>query len=227
MQRAKNKKTEIAQIRRDLQGERTISLTRLTGDTGTDDGERRSQLIWQNFKILEPTKATAVVLGSDHPDYAEGKDAAAANSAALFETELIPAGPAGVPLERLSTIHSHYFGSGFEKAVGKKLRQFVTEKFEYDEATKRAKAPPKLLNVLRKREARELINEELDHSFSVKRQMVEKPKREMVKPPVFAPSQMVFDPDMRPRYATTKMQPDELEERGGGFDGKGGGKGLF
>jgi len=226
MQRAKNKKTEIAGIRRELTGERQVNLTRLTGDSGTDEGERRLQLIWQNFRIMDCKKVNATVLGTDHPDFCEGKEAAAANSAELFETELIEAGNSGLALERLSSTHAHYFGSGFERVVGKKLRAFVSEKFEYDDKTGRARASAKMLNVLRKQEARGLIHEQIGYHADVKRRMLTK-EREAVKPPPMLPSQTVFDPDQRPRYASTKMQPDELEDRGGGFDGKGGGKGLF
>merc|ERR550525_2112453 len=84
-------------------------------------------------------------------------------------------------------------------------------------------APAKILSALRKREASELVREEIDSGCKVRKQAHE-PKA-AAKPPVMAPSQVVFDPDHRPRYATTKMQPDELEERTG-FDGKGMGKGM-
>jgi len=226
MQRAKNKKMEIAAIRRELAGERHVSLSRLSGDSGTDEGERRLQLIWQNFRIIDCTKATATVLGTDHPEFCEGKEAASGNSQELFETQLFEAGVAGLALERLSSTHAHYFGSGFERVVGKKLRAFVQDKFVYDEKTGRVKASAKMLNALRRVEARGLVQEQIDYHADVKKRLLTK-EREPVKPPPMLPSQTVFDPDQRPRYASTKMQPDELEERGGGFDGKGGGKGLF
>jgi len=228
MQRVKNKKVEIAGIRRDLAGERQVNLNRLAGDTGTDEGERRNQLIWQNFRIVDCTKATAAVLGTDHPKFCEGKEAAAENAQELFETELFSAsGGGGVPIDRLSTMYSHYFGAGFERVVGKRLREFCQERFEYDDKTGRVKASAKVLTALRKGEARELLSEEIGQMYQMKRQRRDTSKPEAAKPPVMLPSQTAYDPDQRPRYASTKMQPDELEERGGGFDGKGGGKGLF
>jgi len=224
----KNKKAEIAAIKRELQGERMVSLTRLAGDTGTDEGEWRNQVIWQNFRILNCTKTNAAVLGTGHPDYCEGKEAAGQNTQDLFETVLFPAGVAGVALEKLSSTHSHYFGSGFEKVVGKKLRAFVSDRFEYDDKTGKVRASNKMLAALRKLEARDLVDEQKEYHERMKEKLVNRNKEApVVKPPTFAPSQTVFDPDHRPRYASTKMQPDELEERGGGFDGKGGGKGLF
>lgn len=226
MQRARNKKVEINAIKRDLTGERFVPLSRAAGDSGTDEGERKSQLIWQNFRIENCTKASAIVLGTEHQNFLEGKEAAAANSAELFETELINAGGTGVALEKLSSIHAHYFGSGFERVVGKKLRNFVDERYNLDSKTGIASVSERLLGALRKREAKELMQEEMELQGRVKRQALEKNKRVAPKPPSMAPSQVVFDPDQRPRYATTKMQPDELEERAGGFDGKGGGKGL-
>jgi len=221
---AKNKKIEIAALRRELVGERQVSFTRLAGDSGTDEGERRAKLIWQNFRIQEPTKVTAVVLGTEHPEFCEGKDAAQGNAKELFETELFPAGAAGVPLERLSTVFSHYFAVGFERCVGLRLRQFVTQHFEHDDKTGRAKASPKLLAAMRKTEARALVAEEKDYSKKQKIENEQKLKagKEMPKPPCMMPSEVAFDPDKRPRYASTKMQPDELEES---FGGKGGGKG--
>eukprot|EP00406_Dinophysis_acuminata_P008181 CAMPEP_0179238428 /NCGR_PEP_ID=MMETSP0797-20121207/14943_1 /TAXON_ID=47934 /ORGANISM="Dinophysis acuminata, Strain DAEP01" /LENGTH=309 /DNA_ID=CAMNT_0020945725 /DNA_START=60 /DNA_END=987 /DNA_ORIENTATION=- len=229
MHSGKNKKMEVSSIRRDLAGERQVNLTRLAGDTGTDEGERRLQLIWQNFRIIECTKANAYVLGTDHPDFCEGRDAAAGNSAELFESELFPAGNAGLKLERLSTIHSHYFGGGFERVVGKKLRQFVSERFVYDEKTGKVVAQAKVLTALRKIEARELIQDEKQYVKRLKVQMEKRSEGEIPsqKLPVgMAPSEAIFDPDKRPRYASTKMTPDECEERAGGsFGGKGMGKG--
>jgi len=216
MARPFNKKLEVASLRRELQGERQINLTRLAGDTGTDEGEKRLQLIWQNFRISDCTKANAAVLGTDHPGYVEGKEAAAGNSIDLFESLLIPAGVSGVALEKLSSVHSHYFGGGFEKLVGTKLRKFVTERYDYDETTGRVKASANILNRNRKREARELIDEELKFKKQMKYDMIKKADGAGPKPqPVgLPPSQDAFDPDYRPRYASTKMTPDECEERG-------------
>jgi len=233
MNQPRNKKAEIASIRRDLMGERTVALSRIGGDTGTDEGERRTQLIWQNFRVKNCTSAHAVVLGTDHPEFAEGKDAAAQNSQELFENELYQAGIAGVALDRLCTVHSHYFGGGFEKIVGKKLRQFVKEKFDFDDKAGRAKAPTKMLNVLRRQEARSLVAEEEDFLAESKEKMLSNRGKNYAPPnPVgLAPTEMGFDPDKRPRYASTKMTPDECEERGppggmvGLLPGKGGGKG--
>ena len=60
-----------------------------------------------------------MVLGTEHPEFIEGFEAASANTVELFETmELYPAGVDGVQLDRLATLHTHYFGSGFEKTVG-------------------------------------------------------------------------------------------------------------
>ncbi|CAK9061792.1 Uncharacterized protein SCF082_LOCUS32313 [Durusdinium trenchii] len=119
----RNKKQEIASLRRELAGERLVPLNRLAGDSGTDDGERRHQLVWQNFRIKDCTSANAMVLGTEHPEFIEGQEAAAANTVDLFDSmELYPAGVVGVPLERLATVHGHYFGSGFEKTVGRQLR---------------------------------------------------------------------------------------------------------
>mmetsp|Transcript_33030 Transcript_33030/g.71900 ORF Transcript_33030/g.71900 Transcript_33030/m.71900 type:complete len:174 (-) Transcript_33030:86-607(-) len=157
---SRGKKQEIASIRRELVGEREVRLTRLSPDSGTDEGERRRQLIWQNFRIRDGTAVNAFVIGEAHPDWIEGKEAAAANSAELFEGELFSSGVAGVHVDRLSSMHSHYFGGGFEKCVGKKLRAFVKERYEYDEKTGMVKAPTKLLTALRKMEARGLIEEE-------------------------------------------------------------------
>lgn len=236
MNQPRNKKAEIASIRRDLMGERTVALSRIGGDTGTDEGERRTQLVWQNFRVKNCTSAHAVVLGSDHPEFVEGKDAAAQNSQELFENELYQAGVAGVALERLCTVHSHYFGGGFEKIVGKKLRQFAKDKFDFDDKTGRAKAPTKMLNVLRRQEARSLVAEEQDFLADEKEKQMSNrgSSYEQPKPVGLAATEMGFDPEKRPRYASTKMTPDECEERGppGGMvglmgpgGGKGGGKG--
>ncbi|OLP96488.1 hypothetical protein AK812_SmicGene21259 [Symbiodinium microadriaticum] len=281
---ARNKKQEIAQLRRELAGERLVPLTRLAGDSGTDDGERRHQLVWQNFRIKDCTTANAMVLGTEHPDFIEGFDAAAANTVELFETmELVPAGAAGVPLDRLASVHGHYFGSGFEKTVGKKLRQFCIERFEYDDRMRRVKASNKVIAAIRKVEARDLIQEERDAAKKAKfdalqgffspdaqrsgrwfeyddrmrrvkasnkviaairkveardliqeeRDAAKKAKFDAlqdylpVKPPPFALAapQVAFDQEHRPRYATTKMTPDELEERP--MSAKGLGKGDY
>merc|ERR1712129_268569 len=195
---------EVASIRRELTGERLVSLTRLAGDSGTDGGERKLQLIWQNFRVQDCTKANAMVLGTDHPDFLESKEAAAGNSAELFEDSLFPAGVAGVALEKLSSVHSHYFGSGFEKVVGKKLRAFVSDRYEYDEKTGRVRASAKMLNALRKMEARELVAEERDFHDTVKTKLLKRGTEEPVRPPPMAPSDALFDPDKRPRYASTK-----------------------
>mmetsp|Transcript_24111 Transcript_24111/g.43918 ORF Transcript_24111/g.43918 Transcript_24111/m.43918 type:complete len:227 (-) Transcript_24111:152-832(-) len=220
----KNKKAEVAAIRRELTGEKQIMLNRLSGDCGTDEGERRSQLIWQSFRIKDCTKVSAAVLGTEHPEFCEGKEAAAGNSAELFETELIPAGATGLPLSRLSSIHAHYFGGGFERVVGMKLRAFVTERYDYDEKTGRAKASPKLLNALRKAEARELIKEEKEYQEMVIEQMKADKKRKGEDPgSMMSPearlerSQREMDvmAGKRPRYASTKLEPDECEEKGG------------
>eukprot|EP00434_Breviolum_minutum_P024468 symbB.v1.2.021609.t1/scaffold1868.1/size97867/3 len=221
---ARNKKQEIASLRRELAGERLVPLNRLAGDSGTDDGLRRQQLVWQNFRIKDCTTANALVLGTEHPDFIEGHDAAAANTVELFEVlELYPAGVLGVGLDRLAQIHTHYFGGGFEKTVGKKLRQFCIEKFEYDDRTRKVKASQKVLNAMRKAEARDLVVEEKEHFKRYKQDQVK--EREPVKPPPFALAapQVAFDADHRPRYATTKMTPDELEERP--MNAKGMGKG--
>eukprot|EP00930_Biecheleria_cincta_P010331 TRINITY_DN11238_c1_g1_i1.p1 TRINITY_DN11238_c1_g1~~TRINITY_DN11238_c1_g1_i1.p1 ORF type:complete len:225 (-),score=61.69 TRINITY_DN11238_c1_g1_i1:49-723(-) len=223
---ARNKKQELAQLRRELTGERLVALSRIAGDSGTDDGEKKHQLIWQNFRIKDCTKVSAVVLGTEHPEFCEGREAASANSEELFNTvELLPAGPTGVPLDRLSSIHAHYFGCGFEKAVGSKLRQFCEEHFEYDAKTRRVKALAQVLNKIRKMEARELVAEEKEYHKRAKHEMVK--EKEPVKPPPFALAapQVHFDADHRPRYATTKMVPDELEERP--MNAKGMGKGDF
>jgi len=221
---------EVASIRRELTGERLVSLTRLAGDSGTDEGERKLQLIWQNFRVLDCTKANATVLGTDHPDFLEGKEAAAGNSAELFEDNLFPAGVAGVALEKLSSVHSHYFGSGFEKVVGKKLRAFVSDRYEYDEKTGRVRAPAKMLAKLRKTEARELVQDELEYQERVKDKMASRgaAPTDPPKPVGLATTDNIFDPDKRPRYASTKLTPDECEERGsmgGGMPNMGGGKG--
>eukprot|EP00401_Gymnodinium_catenatum_P069230 CAMPEP_0117554550 /NCGR_PEP_ID=MMETSP0784-20121206/50813_1 /TAXON_ID=39447 /ORGANISM="" /LENGTH=176 /DNA_ID=CAMNT_0005351721 /DNA_START=86 /DNA_END=613 /DNA_ORIENTATION=- len=155
----RGKKQEIGAIRRELIGEREVRLSRLSPDSGTDEGEKRRQLIWQNFRIRDGTGTNGYVLGEAHPNFVEGKEAAAGNSAELFESELYQS-PSGVHVDRLSNIHAHYFGGGFEKIVGLKLRAFVKEKYEYDEKTGVVKAPMKMLNALRKLEARNLIEEE-------------------------------------------------------------------
>merc|ERR1712187_871495 len=69
---------------------------------------------------------------------------------------------------------------------------------------------------MRKAEARNLIEEELHHKKQMKIEMSKRGDGLLPKPqPVgLAPSQDVFDPDHRPRYASTKMTPDECEERG-------------
>ncbi|CAJ1351579.1 unnamed protein product [Effrenium voratum] len=171
---ARNKKQEIASLRRELAGERLVPLTRLAGDSGTDDGERRHQLVWQNFRIKDCTTANATVLGTEHPDFIEGNEAAAANTVELFETmELYPAGIDGVPLDRLASIHAHYFGSGFEKCVGKKLRAFCTERFEYDDRSRKVRASNKVLTAMRKVEARDLIVEEKEHFKRYKAGLIE------------------------------------------------------
>mmetsp|Transcript_81044 Transcript_81044/g.99298 ORF Transcript_81044/g.99298 Transcript_81044/m.99298 type:complete len:226 (-) Transcript_81044:69-746(-) len=221
---ARNKKQEIASLRRELAGERLVPLSRLAGDSGTDDGERRQQLVWQNFRIKDCTTANAMVLGTEHPDFIEGHEAAAANTTELFEVmELYPAGVAGVSLDRLAQVHGHYFGGGFEKTVGKKLRQFCIEKFEYDDRTRKVKASQKVLNAMRKVEARDLVVEEKEHFKRYKSDQTK--ERDPVKPPPFALAAPAvhFDADHRPRYATTKMTPDELEERP--MNAKGLGKG--
>ncbi|CAJ1351580.1 unnamed protein product [Effrenium voratum] len=223
---ARNKKQEIASLRRELAGERLVPLTRLAGDSGTDDGERRHQLVWQNFRIKDCTTANATVLGTEHPDFIEGNEAAAANTVELFETmELYPAGIDGVPLDRLASIHAHYFGSGFEKCVGKKLRAFCTERFEYDDRSRKVRASNKVLTAMRKVEARDLIVEEKEHFKRYKAGLIEGPPT--VKPPPFALAAPAvhFDGEHRPRYATTKMTPDELEERP--MNAKGLGKGDY
>eukprot|EP00933_Yihiella_yeosuensis_P004873 TRINITY_DN109275_c0_g1_i1.p1 TRINITY_DN109275_c0_g1~~TRINITY_DN109275_c0_g1_i1.p1 ORF type:complete len:253 (+),score=70.69 TRINITY_DN109275_c0_g1_i1:78-761(+) len=223
---ARNKKMEIAALRRELSGEKQVLFSRIGGDSGTDEGERRQQLLWQNFRVVNGSKANAIVLGTEHDDFVEGRDAAAANSKELFETELF-AKPDGVPLERLSTVHSHYFGSGFEKVVGSKLRQFVSQNFDLDEKTKKVKPSMQVVNALRKREARDLLEAEREHLKKAKVEVVNK-KPEKVQAPAFAAMAappMAFDSDYRPRYASTKMTPDELEERP--MQGKGMGKGGF
>eukprot|EP00933_Yihiella_yeosuensis_P065755 TRINITY_DN69726_c0_g1_i1.p1 TRINITY_DN69726_c0_g1~~TRINITY_DN69726_c0_g1_i1.p1 ORF type:complete len:227 (-),score=54.24 TRINITY_DN69726_c0_g1_i1:142-822(-) len=222
---ARNKKMEVAALRRELTGERQVLFSRIGGDSGTDEGERRQQLLWQNFRVVNGSKANATVLGTEHADYLEGRDAAAANSKELFETELFNS-PNGVPLERLSTIHSHYFGSGFEKVVGVKLRLFVTSNFDFDDKTKKVKPSLKVVNALRKMEARDLVADEREHQKRAKIEVVSK-KPDKIIPPAFTANapQIAFDPDYRPRYASTKMTPDELEERP--MTGKGMGKGGF
>jgi len=232
MFQGKNKKQEIANIRRDLAGEKQVLLSRLAGDCGTDEGEKRCQLIWQTFRIVDCTKVSAVVLGTDHPDFAEGKEAAAGNSAELFETELIPAGPSGIKLERLSSVHSHYFGGGFERIVGVKLRNFVEERYDYDTTKGTVKASVRLLNALRKLEAKEIVGQLLDYEDDVRQKMKnpEKRKPEDIASMMSSEARMERsqrEMDMmqgkRPRYASTKMEPDECEDFGG--MGRGGGKG--
>jgi len=232
MFQGKNKKQEITNIRRDLAGEKQVLLSRLAGDCGTDEGEKRCQLIWQTFRIVDCTKSSAVVLGTDHPDFAEGKEAAAGNSAELFETELIPAGPHGIKLERLSSVHSHYFGGGFERIVGQKLRNFVEERYDYDTTKGTVKASVRLLNALRKLEAKEIVGQLLDYEEEERHKMKNPVKRKpediasmMSSEARMERSQREMDmmQGKRPRYASTKMEPDECEDFGG--MGKGGGKG--
>ncbi|CAE7557618.1 unnamed protein product [Symbiodinium natans] len=137
---ARSSQQDVAQLRRELAGERLVPLTQLAGDSNTDDGKERHQLVWQNFRIKDCTTANSVVLGTEHPDFIEGSAAAAANAAELFETlELVPAGAAGVPLDHLASLHGRYFGGGFEETVGKRLREFCIERFEYDERQRRVK----------------------------------------------------------------------------------------
>lgn len=227
MNKTRNKKTEISGIRRELFGERTANLTRIAGDTGTDEGERRMQLIWQHFRIHDCTKASAYVLGTEHPQFCEGKEAAAGNSAELFESELYNAGIKGVSVDRLSLVYSHYFGSGFERVVGQKLRAFVKERFDYDDATGMVKASSKVIDGLRKIEARGLMNEEKDYQWDARQQArtADKQKKRTAPPGMLSTPADIFDPDKRPRYATTKMTPDECEEHGA-LAGKGMGKGM-
>eukprot|EP00928_Gymnodinium_smaydae_P091596 TRINITY_DN75325_c0_g1_i1.p2 TRINITY_DN75325_c0_g1~~TRINITY_DN75325_c0_g1_i1.p2 ORF type:complete len:181 (+),score=49.21 TRINITY_DN75325_c0_g1_i1:122-664(+) len=174
------KKQEIALLRRELDGEREVRLSRLSLDSGTDEGEKRLQLLWQNFRIVNGTGVNATVLGQYHPGYLEGKEAAAGNTAELFEEQLFAAGPKGVHVDRLSNVHSHYFGGGFEKIVGQKLRAFVKEKYEYDDKTGVVRAPAKLLNAMRKMEARSLIVEELEEQQERKRARLAPKKEEKV-----------------------------------------------
>merc|ERR1719272_2345560 len=119
-----------------------------------------------------------MVLGEVHPEFKEGKEAAQANSAELFETQLF-ANASGVALEKLSGVHSHYFGCGFEKAVGKKLRQFINELYEVDEKTGRVLAPAKMLNALRRKEAAGLIAEEKEYAYQKKEEDWKKHKEEL------------------------------------------------
>jgi len=237
MFQGKNKKQEIANIRRDLSGEKSVLLSRLSGDCGTDEGEKRCQLIWQTFRIVNCTKVNAVVLGTDHPDFCEGKEAAAGNSAELFETELIPAGQNGVKLERLSSVHTHYFGGGFERIVGQKLRAFVEERYDYDTTAGKAKASTKLLNALRKLEAREIVGELLEYEDKTKEKMKSadyKRRAEEIANMMSSEARMERsqrEMDMmsgkRPRYASTKMEPDECEDFGGAMKGGGKGSGVM
>jgi len=168
---SRGKQVEVSAIRRELAGELEVRLSRLAPDGGTDEGERRQQLIWQKFRIRNGTTAVASVLGDLHPDFLEGQEAAQMNTAELFESELISASVAGLPMGRLATVHSHYFGVGFERSVGKRLRQFVSERYEYDEKTGRVKAPAKILEALRKMEARELLREEREWQQKEKEKM--------------------------------------------------------
>jgi len=235
MFQGKNKKQEITNIRRDLSGEKQVLLSRLAGDCGTDEGEKRCQLIWQTFRIKDCTKVTAVVLGTDHPEFAEGKEAAAGNSAELFETELIPAGPKGVKIERLSSDHSHYFGGGFERIVGQKLRGFVEERYEYNGGT--VKASDRLLNALRKLEAKEIVGELLEFEEQARQKLkrgVDKKRAEEIASMMSSEARMERsqrEMDMmsgkRPRYASTKMEPDECEDFGGSMKGGGKGSGVM
>eukprot|EP00927_Polykrikos_kofoidii_P080018 TRINITY_DN76880_c0_g1_i1.p2 TRINITY_DN76880_c0_g1~~TRINITY_DN76880_c0_g1_i1.p2 ORF type:complete len:177 (+),score=44.41 TRINITY_DN76880_c0_g1_i1:77-607(+) len=172
----RGKRQEIASIRRELIGEREVRLARISPDSGTDEGEKRRQLIWQNFRMIEGTGTRGYVLGEAHPGFLEGKEAAAANSAELFETELFVAGPRGVHVDRLSNMHSHYFGGGFEKCVGKKLRDFLKSRYEYNEKTGMVTAPPKLINAMRKLEVRDLLDEERYEQEAKKAKLTETPK---------------------------------------------------
>mmetsp|Transcript_17590 Transcript_17590/g.40884 ORF Transcript_17590/g.40884 Transcript_17590/m.40884 type:complete len:174 (-) Transcript_17590:107-628(-) len=156
---SRGKKGEIALIRRELVGETEVRLTRLVPDTGTDEGEKKRFLIWQNFRLRDGTGVNAMVMGEESPDFCEGKEAAAANTVELFDSELFNAGAKGVHVDRLSNVHSYYFGGGFERVVGKKLRAFIKEKYEYDEKTGVVKANTKLLNAMRKREVKDIQNQ--------------------------------------------------------------------
>merc|ERR1719440_213439 len=177
------------------------------------------------------------VLGTDHPDFCEGKEAAAGNSAELFETELIPAGQHGLKLERLSSVHSHYFGGGFERIVGQKLRAFVEERYDYDTAAGKVKASTKLLNALRKLEAREIVGELLEYEDKAKEKMKStdyKRRAEEIANMMSSEARMERsqrEMDMmsgkRPRYASTKMEPDECEDFGGAMKGGGKGSGVM
>ncbi|CAK9049743.1 unnamed protein product [Durusdinium trenchii] len=130
---ARNKKQEIASLRRELAGERLVPLNRLAGDSGTDDGERRHQLVWQNFRIKDCTSANAMVLGTEHPEFIEGQEAAAANTVDLFDSmELYPAGVVGTSLKRLECRHGPLLtGHGFlsEFASSPTLRRSATRTF--------------------------------------------------------------------------------------------------
>eukprot|EP00929_Paragymnodinium_shiwhaense_P031027 TRINITY_DN17475_c0_g1_i1.p1 TRINITY_DN17475_c0_g1~~TRINITY_DN17475_c0_g1_i1.p1 ORF type:complete len:180 (-),score=75.31 TRINITY_DN17475_c0_g1_i1:185-724(-) len=173
----RGKRQEVAAIKRELTGEREVRLLRLEPDGGTDEGERRRQLIWQNFRIHNGTSSDPKVLGEEHPDYCEGKEAAQGNTSELFDSELLDAGLSGVHVDRLAKIHSHWFGSGFEKSVGKKLRQFVKDKYEYDEKTGLVKAQTKMINAMRKMEAREIIGEIQEQNEAKKHRKWEVPKK--------------------------------------------------
>jgi len=132
------------------------------------------------------------------------------------------------------SVHSHYFGGGFERVVGKKLRQFVAEHFEYDDKAGRVKAPAKVLNALRRIETRDLLHEEREYAKRVKVQMAGRDEEQKIVPPSLASSEAMLErsqreQDMlegkRPRYASTKMTADECDE-GTGFGKGGGGKGF-
>merc|ERR1719387_570249 len=194
-----------------------------------DEDDRRRQLIWQNFRIKDCTKANALVLGTDHPDYLEGKEAAAGNSQELFEQELIESGNKGVAVERLLTLHTHYFGGGFEKVVGTKLKAFLQEKFQVDDAKKMVKISTKLLDAIRMKEARSLLEEEKEYQRDLKRKVAEQKPYKKPEPIGMGGAPVdIFDPDKRPRYASTKMVPDECDERvGGGLLAGGKGGGMF
>lgn len=233
MFQGKNKKQEIQNIRRELSGEKQVPLNRLAGDCGTEEGEKRSQLIWQTFRIKDCTKVTAVVLGTEHPEFCEGKEAAAGNSQELFESELIPEGTRGLKLDRLSSTHSHYFGGGFERCVGVKLRAFCEDKFEYDSSKGMVKAPAKLLNVLRRMEQKEIANDLIEYEEKARAQMSRsqlKKKADEIASMMSSEARMERSQNemdimsgKRPRYASTKMEPDECED----FSGmKGAGKGT-
>lgn len=153
----------------------------------------------------------------------------------FFETELIPEGGRGVKLERLSQIHSHYFGGGFERIVGVKLRAFVQERYEYVDGS--VKAPVKLLNALRKAEARELVGQLLDYEEDEKQKLKQQRAGKRNMPDIASmmsnearmersQNEMDIMQGKRPRYASTKIEPDECEDHGGMMGKGGGGAGM-